>query len=67
MLSGAFDLAPPPGRAGTPTGPAVAEDLGQVFIGDEPLAEPITNYSAASLEDILGLSEPLVKKPKKRG
>lgn len=61
----AFDLAAPRGRAGRSAGPTIADDLGDVMVNGEPLAEPAVNFRADTLADILGLSEPLVKPPLK--
>lgn len=61
-----LDLQPPRGRVGRePTTTTTARSLEDVMIDGEPLAEPAVNFRAETLADILGLSDPMVKKPKK--
>jgi len=63
FLGRAFELEPPRGRTGREL-LTRAEGLDDIVIDGERLAEPATNFRAETLADILGLSEPLVKKPK---
>lgn len=65
IFGGPLELQPPQGRAGT-TPATTARDLGEVMVDGEPLAEPAVNFRANTLADILGLSEPIVKPPRKK-